>query len=194
MDSKRSAQVIAKHLLKLGYEPMDDKQLPVIIEGEERIDHEPQPRVAGFRRLNQRQENFYCLVLAGHTYAEAYKIAYNNDTISDSEAYHRGSALARHPQITKRLLSLRRKKEKEAISAAIDGDSWVLERLRHEAQNAKSPAARIKALELLGKRYNTFRERGDSGDGIEGLSLQELEQELRNELGAIATKPTNSET
>jgi phage terminase small subunit len=76
-----------------------------------------------------------------------------------------GSELLSNPDIQTQLqAALKERAEKAAVSA-----EWVLERLRIEAEGSgpdTSPAARVRAAELLGKHIGMFTERLEHTGGV----------------------------
>ena len=109
------------------------------------------------RPLTAKQEAFLAALIRGSNQADAYREAYDCEggegrKAMGSHAIHcEASLLAGHPEVTARLLAAQASIERSALSSALTRRRWIVERLEHEARSAESDAARVRALELLGK-------------------------------------------
>lgn len=62
------------------------------------------------------------------------------------------SRLASNPKVALRLVELSREKDEDRHLQAIKREDFVLDGLMHASANATSDSARVRALELIGKR------------------------------------------
>ena len=113
---------------------------------------EPAKRKRRKRRpLTAKQEAFLAALIRGANQADAYREAYDCEAMGSHAIHCEASLLAAHPEITARLLAAQASIERAALSSALTRRRWIVERLEHEARSADSDAARVRALELLGK-------------------------------------------
>ena len=102
--------------------------------------------------LNPRQQKFVLAYLAGASAADAYRSAgYHCRTAHAAES--KASALLRTPAVGEAIAAVA---EKAGLTA-----EWVTRRLMVEATRTgkgASHAARVRALELLGRRFGLFAE------------------------------------
>ena len=116
------------------------------------------PKKGKRRALTAKQEAFVKALTTGGpdgkgmTQTDAYKAAYNCEQMSDKAIYTEAWKLCtHHPEVTRRILSQQAVLERAALSSGLTRRRWIVERLEHEARSAESDAARVRALELLGK-------------------------------------------
>ena len=83
----------------------------------------------------------------------------------------------RHPHVTARVEELRAEAELVRQGLLLSREEAILGRLEHEALTAKTDAARIRALELLGRHAGLFVERVEV-ERVE-RSAAEIEAALR---------------
>jgi hypothetical protein len=164
----------------------DDKPELTLLEGGRDGDSE-RPRQAK-RKLTSKQERFLSGLIRGMSQYDAYCAAYNAENMKrssiDNEAW-------RHDWSPRDMLGdfmpIMRLLREAASTSALSRRRLVLERLEHEAVNAESDSARVRALELLGKTHDVglFVERieTDSSD----RSPDELRRELQDKLTALLT-------
>ena len=151
----------------------DDEPKLTLLEGGKDGDSEAPKQVK--RKLTSKQERFLSGLIRGQSQYEAYCNAYN------------AKGLAGHPEISRRLHAHHASIERAASTSALSRRRLVLERLEHEAVNAESDAARVRALELLGKTHDVglFVERIETDNG--DRSPDELRRELQDKLTALLT-------
>lgn len=163
----------------------DDKPELTLLDGGKDGDSE-RPRQAK-RKLTAKQERFLAGLIRGMSQYEAYCNAYNAENMKRSSIDNEAWRMTGHPEIARRLHAHNASIEKAASTSALSRRRLVLERLEHEAVNAESDAARVRALELLGKTHDVglFVERieTDSSD----RSPDELRRELQDKLTALLT-------
>lgn len=111
--------------------------------------------------LTPKQQTFKNAVLAGNTFADAYREAYDVENMSDEAIRTEGARLAQHPAIALALRVGFEKKEERVLHTGHSLRGLVVEKLLHEAEHAGSDSARVRAIELLGKLDNVqaFKER-----------------------------------
>ena len=137
------------------------------------------------RKLTAKQERFLSGLIRGQSQYEAYCNAYSAKGMKRSAIDTEAWRLSAHPEIARRLHAHHASIERAASASALSRRRLVLERLEHEAVNAESDSARVRALELLGKTHDVglFVERieTDSGD----RSPDDLRRELQDKLTAL---------
>jgi len=140
-------------------------------------------RASKARKLTAKQEAFLAGLIRGQSQYEAYCGAYSAEGMKRSAIDTEAWRLAGHPEIARRLHAHQGSVERAAQASALSRRRLVLERLEHEATNAESDSARVRALELLGKTHDVglFVER------IETDNTERTPDELRTELQARLT-------
>jgi len=113
--------------------------------------------------LTAKQEAFCQGVGArGETLAAAYRAAYDASGMTPANIHNEAYKLMLRPEIASRVNALVREKQAKTSHDAARIRSHVIERLHSESVNPDNPpAARVRALELLGKLdvVGAFRER-----------------------------------
>jgi hypothetical protein len=113
--------------------------------------------------LTAKQEAFCQGVGArGETLAAAYRAAYDASGMTPANVHNEAYKLMLRPEIASRVNALVREKQAKTSHDAARIRSHVIERLHSESINPDNPpAARVRALELLGKLdvVGAFRER-----------------------------------
>lgn len=122
--------------------------------------------------LTQKQEKFVQALIAGKSQREAYKEAYNTERMGDETIDVKASELLKNGKVSVRYEELqaavREEGEKRAVATAVE----VLEELTaiglgqkeypaydmfgNERQHKPNMSARLKALELLGKKHKLW--------------------------------------
>ena len=163
----------------------DDEPKLTLLEGGKGGDSE-RPRQAK-RKLTSKQERFLAGLIKGMSQYEAYCNAYNATGMKRSAIDTEAWRLAGHPEISRRLHAHHASIERAASTSALSRRRLVLERLEHEAVNAESDSARVRALELLGKTHDVglFVERIETDNA--DRSPDELRRELQDKLTALLT-------
>ena len=110
-------------------------------------------------QMTPKQARFAELIAAGSGRAEAYKAVYSTDGMQPSTVSEEASRLVRHPKVAARLDLLKADAEAARRDALRGREEAILAQIEHEALTASSDAARIRALELLGKNAGLFVER-----------------------------------
>jgi len=112
--------------------------------------------------LTNKQEKFARHVANGETLAAAYRASYDAENMLPATIWNQASILMANRAVSARVDMLAQAKAKDALHDATRIRLLVIERLQQESQDMQSPpAARIRALELLGKLTDVaaFRER-----------------------------------
>lgn len=103
--------------------------------------------------LSVKQRRFASLVAGGTSQAEAYRQAYKPKG-DCPDAAKRGYKVASHPEVKAYLASLKGREDAAEYYTARLRREFVVKGLMREAETAESDAARVRALELLGKMYD----------------------------------------
>jgi hypothetical protein len=131
--------------------------------------------------MTPKQSAFAGFVASGDKYTDAYRKAYNTDTMTDRSIRNASSRLANQDHIKDSVQALKAQ-NKTAIKAHEKlGNDWVVEKLQEEALNQDNPGAtRVRALELLGKKGKLFDD--STHVTVEHRSPEEIEKELVEKL------------
>jgi hypothetical protein len=103
---------------------------------------------------NPRHERFAVLVANGMSATDAYTGAGFIGRGSTQSA----SRLARTPAVAARIAELRKRLSDGALTCSRVDREWVMAKLKNIAETAPSASAQIRALELIGKELNMYRE------------------------------------
>jgi hypothetical protein len=102
--------------------------------------------------LTVKQEAFASQVASGATLAASYRAAYDAGSMSASAIHNEASRLMDHPGVAQRVNQLVQQNRAKTSHDAARIRQHVIERLHIESIDPdSSPAARVRALELLGK-------------------------------------------
>ena len=130
--------------------------------------------------LTAKQEAFAQGVAQGKTLSEAYRNAYDCESMKDASIWTEASKLMDNPKVIHRVNGLQQAQEERTLHDQARLKRLVLERLHQEATNAESDSARIRALELLGKSIAMFTDRVEQDDTQR--SSEDIEKELVEKL------------
>lgn len=168
------------------------------------------------KELTAKQKKFARLIAEGNTGADAYRMAYNAKGKPTTVGNH-ASRLKGEDRIANEIERLKALKEVREQQSPAQIRATVIERLQLEATDENNPpAARIRALELLGKvtEVAAFTERRESTvvhsseairqqimDKLKALTVIDITptniddgaESLQNELMADNTQPDNAE-
>jgi hypothetical protein len=139
--------------------------------------------------LTEKQEMFAQGVAKGLTLAEAYRSSYNADEMKQASIYSEASRLMDNPAIAARAKALMARRQEQTF--ALDSmrvRQHVFDRLMIESVTDENPpAARIKALELLGKIdvVSMFKELKGPADELGKLDERDLQAKLQEALGRL---------
>ena len=132
--------------------------------------------------LTEKMEAFRQAVMAGASFATAYRQAYSADDMVPNSIWNAASRLAADPKVRGRLEQLAEQKEAERRMLALSRADWVIERITQQVMDpATPPAVKTRALELLGKTIGLFTDRVETKDVTE-RSADEIEAQIRARL------------
>ena len=133
--------------------------------------------------LTEKQEAFVQAIMEGKNYSDAYRIAYNAEGMAYGTVWNVSSTLAANPKVQMRLTALKAAKEAERRAVALSRPEFVLRELEQIALDKKEPtAARVRALELMGKTVAMFTDRTETED-VTDASADEIEARIKAKLG-----------
>jgi hypothetical protein len=133
--------------------------------------------------LTEKQEAFVQAIVAGNSFATAYREAYNTDGMADGTIHSEASKLGANPKVTARLNQIRAQKEQERRAVALSRDEYVLNKLKRIIDNEDEPtAARVRSLELMGKTIGLFVDRVETEDKTD-QSIEDIEARIKAKLG-----------
>lgn len=148
--------------------------------------------------LTVKQEDFAMHVASGLSKAESYRRSYDCENMALSTIHNAASKLMQHEGVRDRVNQLLIERNKSFAHEAANIRDHVVSGLLKESTDAASPpAARVRALELLGKMdtVGMFKDRSEV-ERVERPSA-EIEAELKRKLAAyldqrlIDAKPVN---
>ena len=134
--------------------------------------------------LTAKQEAFSQAVAKGETLSDAYRKAYNTENMKEGTLWSEASKLMDNPKVITRVNAIQKAQEERTLHDSARLKRLVLERLHREALDSPSDAARVRALELLGKSIAMFTDRVEQ-DSTE-KSSSEIEAELMAKLKALS--------
>ena len=124
-----------------------------------------------------------CIALEGKNLSNAYRDAYDAESMSPAAIHTEASLLASNPAITKRIETLRERKVRSLVCSSISDADLVLQKLR-EWIDTPTDSNRIRAAELLGKAAGIFQ---PSEIVVVDRSPEEIQEELRQRLESALT-------
>lgn len=135
--------------------------------------------------LTNKQEAFCQAIMQGHSQAQAYRMAYDTENMTDASIYGAAWELMRNPKITRRLEQLNGWLEEKQRMQAVGMAGFVQEKLLQLAVDPDSPKhVQVKALETLGRSVGMFTDRKEVKT-ISDDSLPELEAKLKAKMDAL---------
>ena len=130
--------------------------------------------------LTAKQQKFATAIADGSDQTSAYKLAYDAQNMSPMAVWVESSRLKRHPKVALKIEALNAEAEAVRQGLLLSREEAILARLEHEALTAKTDAARIRALELLGRHAGMFVERVEVQQ-VE-RSVEVIERDIRQRL------------
>lgn len=143
----------------------------------------------GSEGLTAKQERFCQEVAAGNTLAASYRAAYDAENMTEHTIHNEASRLMNRPDIAARVNALIQAKQARTSHDTARMRQHIIERLWAESQDSESPpAARLKALELMGKLdiVGAFRER--VSNEADSTPSQDIAQALQTRIKALLDK------
>lgn len=141
--------------------------------------------------LTDKMEAFCQAVMAGASFAEAYRGAYHADDMVPNSFWNAASRLAADPKVRGRLEQLAEQKEAERRMLAASLAEFVIHSWKQLAQRKIvhqdgtveeiPPAVRTRNLELIAKHLGMFVERIETAD-VSDRSAGEIEDAIRARL------------
>ena len=127
------------------------------------------------------KQNAFALSLAdGLPASEAYRQAYAAKGMKPETVWVEACRLATNPKVALRVAELRAEQEEERRMLRLSHAEAVLERLEHEALEAKTDSTRVRALELIGRHLGMFTDKVEIT--TQERSVEMIEQEIRDRL------------
>jgi hypothetical protein len=139
--------------------------------------------------LTPKQERFAQEVAKGSTLSDAYRAAYDVENSKDNTIHGAASDLMGQGHIAARVRELLKEQERMMLKDAVAIRRHVFNGLMKESEDADSPpAARIRALELLGKIdiVSMFKERTEHV--TDERKPEDIEKVLKERLRALLRK------
>lgn len=130
--------------------------------------------------LTAKQGRFAAAIADGADQTQAYRTAYDAENMSQQAIWVESSRLRRHPKVALKIDELTAEAEMVRQGLLLSREEGIIARLEHEAMTAKSDAARIRALELLGRHAGMFVDRVEV-ERVE-RSAAEIEAAIRGRL------------
>ena len=134
--------------------------------------------------LTPKQQHFCRAVASGLTLSDAYREAYNVSKMSAAAIHNESSLLMAHHDVTVRVESLQRAKDRAVIASSLSDGEKVKTKLRELLDNPTGTPAEhvaLRACDLLGKTVGLYK------DVIE-TQVQRSPEEIRAELDELLAK------
>lgn len=136
--------------------------------------------------LTAKQEAFARYIVQGHSLADAYREAYNTDNMKPATIRGEACKLAANPSVSRMVQDLKAQRDRAVMVSAAGMRAWVMERLQHEAMEAETAGARVKALELLGRVAEVDLFGTTPDDKLDRQSAAQLRKILRERIAALS--------
>ena len=136
------------------------------------------------RPLTAKQRAFVREVLREDepvTQVDAYRAVYNSQATGKTQRTE-AARVASRPHVARAIEEGRAAQERSIQAAARGRRRWVLERLASEAESAESDAARVRALEVIGRASGLFEPETEATGGRAHATADDLRQELESRL------------
>lgn len=134
--------------------------------------------------ITQKQEAFCQGVVSGLSLSDAYRQAYNTQSMQASTIHTQACLLFSDPKITDRLKQINRELEEKRRMMAASDAALALRVLREMAESADTDASRIRAAELLAKAGGVFTEQVEITDKTERTEA-DVEQAIAQRLARL---------
>jgi hypothetical protein len=108
------------------------------------------------RDMTHAMKVFVAAKLRGETSKASYRLAYPNDTSSDSTISSTAYKLTKHPLVAKALADAAGQVDEALVEDMAASKRYVIHTLITLSKTAKQEGSRLKALELLGKAAGAF--------------------------------------
>ena len=139
-------------------------------------------------KLTGKQLAYVQAVLKGMNQSDAYRAAYSAENMSSQAIWTEAGRLFRHPEVSRRIMAGRAAQERQAVHSGASLRLHIERGLFDLSQNADTDAARLRALELLGKseKVGFFLDRSADVPAetlTEEQVLEQLEEKLKAAFG-----------
>jgi hypothetical protein len=139
-------------------------------------------------KLTGKQLAYVQAILKGRNQSDAYRAAYSAENMSSQAIWTEAGRLFRHPEVSRRITAGRAAQERQAVHSGASLRLHIERGLFDLSQNADTDAARLRALELLGKseKVGFFLDRATDVPAeplTEGQVLEQLEAKLKAAFG-----------
>jgi phage terminase small subunit len=131
-------------------------------------------------KLTSKQNLFAISLADGLPASDAYRQAYDADGMKPGSIWVEACRLTTNPKVALRVEELRAEKEEEQRMLRLNRAEAVLERLEHEALEAKTDSTRVRALELIGRHLGMFTDKVEIT--TQERSVEVIQQEIRERL------------
>jgi len=108
------------------------------------------------REMSHSMKVFVAAKLRGETSKASYRLAYPNDTSSDSTISSTAYKLTKHPLVAKALADAAGQVDEALVEDMAASKRYVIQSLISLSRDAKQEGSRLKALELLGRAAGAF--------------------------------------
>nr|WP_213396475.1 hypothetical protein [Yoonia sp.] len=142
--------------------------------------------------LTAKQNAFALGIVDGVPASDAYRQAYDADGMKPESVWVESCRLATNPKVALRVSELRAEQEEERRMLRLSHAEAVLERLEHEALEAKTDSTRVRALELIGRHLGMFTDKVEIT--TQERSVEMIEQEIRDRLVRFGFLPVSLES
>jgi phage terminase small subunit len=139
--------------------------------------------------LTAKQNAFALGIVGGIPATTAYRQAYDADGMKPESVWVESCRLATNPKVALRVSELRAEQEEERRMLRLSHAEAVLERLEHEALEAKTDSTRVRALELIGRHLGMFTDKVEIT--TQERSVEMIEQEIRDRLVRFGFLPVS---
>lgn len=116
--------------------------------------------------LTAKQEQFVQNVLQGMSQADAYRLAYPKQKMSDKTVWESASKLMANPKVSARLAELRMELATPAIMSAQKRLEWLTELVRNQDE---STGDKLKAIDIMNKMQGEYVTKVEGNLGVKKL-------------------------
>ena len=142
--------------------------------------------------LTPKQQHFCRAVASGLTLSDAYREAYNTSKMSAAAIHNESSLLMAHHDVTVRVESLQRAKDRAVIASSLSDGEKVKTKLRELLDNPTGTPAEhvaLRACDLLGKTVGLYK---DVIETVVQRSPDEIQAEIAELYERYKDKPEES--
>ena len=143
------------------------------------------------KKLTDKQQNFARAIAKGHSYADAYREAYDCERMSPRSIQVESWKLAQNPAVTLMVERLRQAIDAGTVASTVGDRERILRRLRvllDDPQGTQAEQISLKAAHLLGQTLGLYSKRVEVDDRRD-RSPDEIRQELEARLAEALGNP-----